>query len=323
MSKYSQDVIRMLYIHQSEYISGQYIADQLNISRAAVKKVIDQLKKDGCKIESINHKGHQLNELPDSWYNGIVSYILKNSQLASEIKVFESVESTQIIAKQELVDNNKSMIILSDEQTKGRGRFNRNWASSKGKGLWMSLVLRPNVPFSMIPKFNLFIALGIRDAIQSFTNDKVEIKWPNDIYIADKKVCGFLTEMIANYDSIDAIICGIGINLNHSDSDFSDDIKQRATSIRLHSNNKINRYSFLEKLISSIEKRYSQFLTKPFTEIRNEYIEASNIWQRQLRFTENDKQFIGEAIDIDDDCFLIVRDENNEVRRLISADIDI
>ena len=78
-----------------------------------------------------------------------------------------------------------------------------------------------------------------------------------------------------------------------------------------------------KKLISSIEKRYSQFLTKPFTEIRNEYIEASNIWQRQLRFTENDKQFIGEAIDIDNDGFLIVRDENNDVRRLISADIDI
>ena len=213
------------------------------------------------------------------------------------------------------------MIILSDEQTKGRGRFNRNWASSKGKGLWMSLVLRPNVPFSMIPKFNLFVALGIRDAIQSFTNDKVEIKWPNDIYIADKKYV-VLTEMIANYDSIDAIICGIGINLNHSDSDFSDDIKQRATSIRLHSNNKINRYSFLKSSFHQ-SKTIFTILTKPFTEIRNEYIEASNIWQRQLRFTENDKQFIGEAIDIDNDGFLIVRDENNDVRRLISADIDI
>ncbi|MDY4023442.1 biotin--[acetyl-CoA-carboxylase] ligase [Staphylococcus borealis] len=323
MSKYSQDVIRILYKHQSEYISGQYIADQLNISRAAVKKVIDQLKKDGCKIDSINHKGHQLNELPDCWYQGIVAYILKDSQLASEIEVFESVASTQTIAKQELVGNSASMIILSDEQTQGRGRFNRNWASSKGKGLWMSLVLRPNVPFSMIPKFNLFAALGIRDAIQSFSNDKVEIKWPNDIYIVDKKVCGFLTEMIANYDSIDAIICGIGINLNHEDSDFSDEIKHSATSVGLHSDTKINRYTFLEALISSIEKRYTQFLTQPFAEIRNEYIQASNIWQRQLRFTENNTQFIGEAIDIDRDGFLIVKDENNEVRRLISADIDI
>ena len=126
--------------------------------------------------------------------------------------------------------------------------------------------------------------------------------------------------MIANYDSIDAIICGIGINLNHSDSDFSDDIKQRATSIRLHSNNKINRYSFLKSSFHQSKNDIHNF-NKAFTEIRNEYIGASNIWQRQLRFTENDKQFIG-AIDIDNDGFLIVRDENNGVRRLIS-DIDI
>ena len=82
----------------------------------------------------------------------------------------------------------KILLILSDEQTEGRGRFNRNWESSKGKGLWMSLVLRPDVPFSMIPKFNLFIALGIRDAIQQFSNERVTIKWPNDIYIGNKNL---------------------------------------------------------------------------------------------------------------------------------------
>ncbi|UDI78258.1 biotin--[acetyl-CoA-carboxylase] ligase [Staphylococcus taiwanensis] len=323
MSKYSQDVIRMLYDHQLEYISGQYIADQLNISRAAVKKVIDQLKADGCQIDSINHKGHQLNQLPDRWYSGIVSYVLSDNPLASKVKVYDSVDSTQTIAKQELVGNNDSMIVLSDEQTLGRGRFNRNWSSSKGKGLWMSLVLRPNVPFSMMPKFNLFIALGIREAIQEFTIDKVEIKWPNDIYIGDKKVCGFLTEMVANYDTIDAIICGTGINLNHLEDDFSEEIKHRATSIRLHSATKIERYAFLKTLISSINYRYNQFLTQSFETIRSEYIEASNIWHRKLRFTENGQQFVGEAVDIDKDGFLMVKDDANEVRRLISADIDI
>lgn len=129
--------------------------------------------------------------MPNQWYSGIVSSLLEEQNLISTIKVYDSVESTQTIAKQTLVDHEDSMMILSEEQTQGRGRFNRNWASSKGKGLWMSLVLRPNVPFSMIPKFNLFIALGIRDAIQAFSNDKVAIKWPNDIYINDKKVCGF------------------------------------------------------------------------------------------------------------------------------------
>ena len=316
MSKYSQDVVKMLYEHQSEYISGQYIANQLNISRAAVKKVIDQLKADGCDIDSINHKGHKLNASPNRWYRGIINKVLESNHLVSKIEVYDSVESTQTIAKQSLVDNQYTMLILSDEQTKGRGRFNRNWSSSKGKGLWMSVVLRPNVSFAMIPKFNLFIALGIRDAIQAFSKDKVEIKWPNDIYINDKKVCGFLTEMVANADAVEAIICGIGINLNHQEEDFSDIIRHRATSIRLHYSEEINRYQFLKRLIEEIEKRYHQFLNSSFETIRDEYI-------RKLTFTESGEQFIGEAIDIDNDGFLIVKDEDNQMRRLISADIDI
>lgn len=323
MSKYSQDVVKMLYEHQSEYISGQYIANQLNISRAAVKKVIDQLKADGCDIDSINHKGHKLNASPNRWYRGIINKVLESNHLVSKIEVYDSVESTQTIAKQSLVDNQYTMLILSDEQTKGRGRFNRNWSSSKGKGLWMSVVLRPNVSFAMIPKFNLFIALGIRDAIQAFSKDKVEIKWPNDIYINDKKVCGFLTEMVANADAVEAIICGIGINLNHQEEDFSDMIRHRATSIRLHHSEEINRYQFLKRLIEEIEKRYHQFLNSSFETIRDEYIRTSNIWHRKLTFTENGEQFIGKAIDINNDGFLIVKDEDNQMRRLISADIDI
>ena len=323
MSKYSQDVVKMLYDHQSEYISGQYIANQLNISRAAVKKVIDQLKADGCDIDSINHKGHKLNASPNRWYRGIINKVLESNHLVSKIEVYDSVESTQTIAKQGLVDNQHTMLILSAEQTKGRGRFNRNWSSSKGKGLWMSVVLRPNVSFAMIPKFNLFIALGIRDAIQAFSRDKVEIKWPNDIYINDKKVCGFLTEMVANADAVEAIICGIGINLNHQEEDFSDMIRHRATSIRLHHSEEINRYQFLKRLIEEIEKRYHQFLNSSFETIRDEYIRTSNIWHRKLTFTENGEQFIGEAIDINNDGFLIVKDEDSQTRRLISADIDI
>lgn len=322
MSKYSQDVVKMLYDHQSEYISGQYIANQLNISRN-LKKVIDQLKADGCDIDSINHKGHKLNASPNRWYRGIINKVLESNHLVSKIEVYDSVESTQTIAKQSLVDNQYTMLILSDEQTKGRGRFNRNWSSSKGKGLWMSVVLRPNVSFAMIPKFNLFIALGIRDAIQAFSKDKVEIKWPNDIYINDKKVCGFLTEMVANADAVEAIICGIGINLNHQEEDFSDIIRHRATSIRLHNSEEINRYQFLKRLIEEIEKRYHQFLNSSFETIRDEYIRTSNIWHRKLTFTESGEQFIGEAIDIDNDGFLIVKDEDNQMRRLISADIDI
>lgn len=321
VKKYSQDVLQLLYKNKPNYISGQSIAESLNISRTAVK-VIDQLKLEGCKIDSVNHKGHLLQQLPDIWYQGIIDQYTKSSALFDFSEVYDSIDSTQLAAKKSLVGNQSSFFILSDEQTKGRGRFNRHWSSSKGQGLWMSVVLRPNVAFSMISKFNLFIALGIRDAIQHFSQDEVKVKWPNDIYIDNGKVCGFLTEMVANNDGIEAIICGIGINLTQQLENFDESIRHRATSVQLHDKNKLDRYQFLERLLQEIEKRYNQFLTLPFSEIREEYIAASNIWNRTLLFTENDKQFKGQAIDLDYDGYLIVRDEAGESHRLISADID-
>lgn len=323
MSKYSQNVIHILYQHQLEYVSGQYIAEQLNISRTSVKKIIDQLKNEGCDIESINHRGHRLITLPDKWYEGIVVPLIQEQSLFNTIEVHESINSTQLQAKQQLVGNKESFLILSDEQTQGKGRFNRPWTSAKSKGLWMSIVLRPEVAFSMITKFNLFMALGIRDAIQQFSNDEVKVKWPNDIYIEGRKVCGFLTEMVANSDGIEAVICGIGINMNHHAEDFVDELKHKATSIALHSDDKINRYQFLKSLITNIEYRYIQFSTKPFEAIRDEYIEASNIWNKELRFTENNIQFNGKAIDIDKDGYLIVKDSTGETKKLMSADIEI
>ena len=254
----------MLYQYESEYISGQFIAEQLSISRTAVKKVIDQLKEEGCQIESINHKGHHLIQLPDKWYKGIVMPTIQSQHLFEHVDVFDQVASTQLLAKQKLVGNTDTFLILSDEQTKGKGRFNRPWASAKGKGLWMSIVLRPDVPFDMITKFNLFMALGIRDAIQQFSKSDVSVKWPNDIYINNQKVCGFLTEMVANSDGIEAVICGIGINMNQEPSDFTGELAQKATSIRIHKKDKVNRYDFLEVLISQIEYRYKQFIKNHF-----------------------------------------------------------
>ena len=323
MSKYSKDVIQILYTNQDEYISGQFIAEHLAISRTAVKKVIDQLKQEGCEIESINHKGHRLIELPDKWYSGIVEPLIDKQKMFDHVEVIAQIDSTQLLAKQKLVGNTDTFLILSDEQTKGKGRFNRPWDSSRGKGLWMSIVLRPKVPFEMITKFNLFMALGIRDTMQQFSNESVTIKWPNDIYIDGKKACGFLTEMVANSDGIEAVICGIGINMNHLAEDFQGELQLKATSLRIHAKQKIHRYHFLEQLISQIERRYHQFLNQPFSTIRNEYIEASNIWNRTLKFTENAQQFQGEAVDIDEDGYLIVIDDQQIQHKLMSADIEL
>ena len=131
------------------------------------------------------------------------------------------------------------------------------------------------------------------------------IKWPNDIYIGNKKICGFLTEMVANYDAIEAIICGIGINMNHVENDFNEEIRHRATSMRMHADDKINRMIFLKRYFMRLINVTINSLNQPFGTIREEYIAATNMWNRQLRFTENDHQFIGEAFDIDQDGFYL------------------
>ncbi|UXR68748.1 biotin--[acetyl-CoA-carboxylase] ligase [Staphylococcus sp. IVB6246] len=323
MSKYRDQILELLTNAQPEYVSGQMIAEQLNISRMTVKKVIDQLKSEDVSIDSVHKKGHRLNAYPMTWYKGILQGLLQEQTLIQTIETFESVASTQDIAKHMLIDHSESMLILSDEQTAGKGRFKRPWQSSKGKGIWMTLVLRPNIPFSMLTTFNLFISLAICHTIQQYVDEKVSIKWPNDIYIGDNKVCGFLTEMIANADGIEAVICGIGINVNQQQHDFDTSIPLKATSIRQHRHTDVELYIFIRDLILNIEQRYEQFLTEPFSHIKEEYIAVSNIWNRRLRFTEGDKQFYGKVIKIDDDGFLYVLDEKGDLHRLMSADIEI
>lgn len=322
MSKYLDQILELLTDARPDYISGQTIAEQLNVSRMTVKKTVDQLKAEGFSIDSIHNKGHQLKALPQAWHKGVLTSIFKHQSFINQFQTYPSVDSTQQVAKKAILNDDRTMLILSDEQTAGKGRFKRVWQSSKGKGLWMSLVLRPDIPFSMLTTFNLFMSLAISEAIQSYSPAKVEIKWPNDIYIEGQKVCGFLTEMVANADGIEAVICGIGINLNHDVEDFDEALQQTATSVKLHYGKNINRYDFLEQLMQRIEVRYQQFLTEPFTTIKDEYIQRSNIWNKQLRFTEGKQQFYGNVMEIDDQGFLLVVDRDGDFYRLMSADIE-
>lgn len=323
MSKYRDPILKLLTDERPNYISGQTIAEKLDISRMTVKKVIDQLKIDGISIDSVHNKGHRLNRFPNSWHTSIVKSVLSQQSLFDIVHCYDTVGSTQLEAKHLLVDHEAPMLILSDTQTEGRGRFKRPWQSAKGKGLWMSLVLRPQISYSMLTTFNLFMSLAIRDAIQSYVDQDVKIKWPNDIYIGDKKICGFLTEMVANADGIEAVICGIGININQTESDWDEDVRKIATSIQILHGQSVERYLFLDTLIRHITHRYNQFLTSSFVTIKDEYIAASNIWHRQLRFTEGNRQFYGKVIEIDDDGFLHVVDKTGTIHRLMSADIEL
>ncbi|PWZ94505.1 biotin--[acetyl-CoA-carboxylase] ligase, partial [Staphylococcus pseudintermedius] len=146
MSKYLDQILELLTDARPDYISGQTIAEQLNVSRMTVKKTVDQLKAEGFSIDSIHNKGHQLKALPQAWHKGVLTSIFKHQSFINQFQTYPSVDSTQQVAKKAILNDDRTMLILSDEQTAGKGRFKRVWQSSKGKGLWMSLVLRPDIP---------------------------------------------------------------------------------------------------------------------------------------------------------------------------------
>ncbi|PTI87536.1 biotin--[acetyl-CoA-carboxylase] ligase [Mammaliicoccus vitulinus] len=322
MSKYKHEIVNYLY-RNDEYLSGQHIAETLNCSRVTVKKVIDQLRKEGFEIESISNKGYKITKIPTTWQEDIVNIELKDNLLLNRAIVQTQVDSTQILAKAHVNDTDNHFIVLSDEQTKGRGRFNREWSSLKSKGLWMSVVLRPDIPIQKMSTFNLFISLAIQEVIEQHYHIQCKIKWPNDIYIGNKKVCGFLTEMIADTDGVNAIICGIGINLNQTQEEFDKVNQSRATSLNIENGKPIEPYQFLSVLIKAIEQRYDQFLNLPFSEIKELYKSKSMIWNKTLTYTEGNKQIVGRAIDIQDNGFLTVISEDGDLHQFMSADIKI
>lgn len=321
MSKYKYEIIKAL-MHEKDYISGQRIAEHLKISRTAVWKTIDILKQEGYEIDSISNKGYRLKKIPDVWDKELMDLVISQSSYFKEIITLNETTSTQTEAKQHLFHYKDPFIVISEIQTSGKGRFNRHWDSQGEKGLWMSAVFNPNIPFRKMATFNLFIALSIVETMKFFNVD-AKIKWPNDIYINHRKACGFLTEISGDSQRATHIICGIGVNLNHHAKDFPEDLTDKATSLYIEGKQYINRYLFFERLIKEIEKYYYRFLTEEFKSIKEQYKATSNIWGRQLRFTDGNKQFTGQAIDINDDGTLVVVDSEGHHHQLISADIEM
>jgi len=321
MLKLDQRVLKLL--NKEQFLSGQKIADQLDVSRTAVWKAIQNLKRDGYNVESVTNKGYMLTQSSDRLNETLLSSMISDSDLFSDIIYHESVGSTQKVAFQNITEKHQPFIVVSNEQTEGRGRFNREWMSPKSSGLYMSAVLKPHINLNEIIKFNLFISLAIAQAIEKSFNLAAGIKWPNDIYIDNKKVCGFLTEVLSENSMIQTIICGIGINLYETDV-----VKEleNATSIEsvLLKNDRmgIDIELFLKHLVQEIEHYYDLFLSAPFSAVKDDWISKSIIFGHQMRISEVNHTFIGKPVDITDDGFLIVADESGEIHKIISADIE-
>src|SRR5690606_12625679 len=224
-----------------------------------------ELEEKGYAIESVKKKGYRIVSIPDTLEPLAIQTGLKTKHIGQNIDYVESCSSTQIIAHKLAQEGAPGgTVVLTETQTAGRGRIARKWDSAAGKGAWMSIILRPDVVPQKAPQFTLVTAVAVVRAVEEVTKLQPKIKWPNDILMDGKKCTGILTELQSDADGIQALIIGIGLNANQEMDDFSDEVKDIATSLKLETGQPVSRQQLVGAILYYLEKYTGMYINEGF-----------------------------------------------------------
>lgn len=313
-------IIEFLKENKENFISGEEISLRLLVSRTAVWKHIQNLKENGYEIVAQPHYGYRLMGIPDKLLPDEISYRLKTKLMGKRIFSYVTTSSTNDVAyslgEQSMPEGT---LVLSEKQTKGRGRMGRQWASPPKGGLYFSLILRPKITPTEAGKITLMASICIAKVLRDNYEVEAVIKWPNDVYVGRDKICGILTEMNAEQDGIKFIILGIGINLN---TDISK-LPKGSTSLKDITKQNVNRIQFLQKLLRELELYYMKIKNLKFEEIITDWRDLSITLGRRIKVKWRSSLIEGQAMDIDISGALIVRDDFGFFHHILSGDVTI
>jgi BirA family biotin operon repressor/biotin-[acetyl-CoA-carboxylase] ligase len=250
---------------------------------------------------------------------------LSGKRIGTRIHFFQEVDSTNDVAFQlALGGADEGNVVIAESQTSGKGRLKRQWQSPPGCNLYTSIILRPEIAPVFAPQITLTTGVAVADLLSLHCPGNVTLKWPNDVQIRGKKVCGILTEMSASMEyKIDFIIVGIGINVNIERSDLDESFRDIATSLKEEVGSKISRLDLIVKLFDNLEYLYATLRMEGFGSIRGMWLKYSDMAGKQIRVVFNDSVQAGEVHGIDDFGALIISDENEVIRRVIAGDATI
>lgn len=312
-----EKIISLLRRSQA-YVSGEEISGQLNISRQALWKHIQELKDKGYDIAAVPHLGYRLEASPDRLFDYEVSRHLETRYLGRKIYYFDTLSSTMDIATQLGIKGAlEGTLVLAESQTKGRGRLGRAWFSPKYKGIYLSVILRPKMPLSQATIFTLLSAVSICEAVKESAGLDVNIKWPNDILLNNKKLGGILTELNAETDKINFVVVGIGLNVNSEKKDLI----SGATSLKSAKRANIDRVTLLQEILRKIENNYFLLQHKAPDVIINKWREYNITLGRRVKVYSQKEHYEGEAIDIDKDGALLLRNDHGLTQRITAGDV--
>ena len=318
-----EKILNVLRHSKDSYVSGEELCKSADISRAAIWKHIEQLREAGYEIEALPHLGYKLISVPDALIPCEIKWRLKTNVFGKEIISYKKIDSTNDIAYQ-LAENGvkEGTVIMAEEQSKGKGRQGRAWASPSKGGIYMSCILRPKIAPNEIPRVTLLAAVAAARAIRTVTSLDVSIKWPNDIMLDGKKVCGILTEMKAEQDRAAFVILGIGINVNTPARQLpKGSASLRDELLRRGIRGKVSRVELTKNILERLEELYTLSERKGFASVIEAWKGLSAMLGARVKITLPNRTFEGLAHDIDPDGSLIVRLDSGVLEKLPSGDV--
>ena len=317
-----EEILKMLR-ETDGYISGQELCNKFGVSRTAIWKVMKQLKEAGYNIEAQQNKGYHIVSAPDVMDAAELKSIWKPKWVGCEILYFDSIDSTNTKA-QELAEKGypSGTLVVADKQIAGKGRRGRNWESPSGCGIFMTLMLKPDINPNNASMLTLVSALAVAKALADITGKDAKIKWPNDIIINGKKLVGILTEMSSELDNIHYVVIGIGINVNTDD--FPENIASVAASMHVITGAYYKRAEIIADTWKAFEKYYDLFVqTENLALMVDAYNQRLVNMDRRVMIEERGHRYEGTARGIDAEGALLVERDDGTTTSVISGEVSV
>ena len=314
-------ILETLLDNKGNFTSGEELSEKLKRPSKDIGEYIEVLRSKGYNIEQVKKKGYKVEDnLDDLLTHNNISYKLDTKYIGRSIIYFDTIDSTNDYAKKVAIQEQDGTVIISEEQTKGKGRIGRQWVSKSREGIWMSVILKPNLKPYKAPFLTLMAGASIAKSLNNL-GVEASIKWPNDIIINNKKVAGILTELSAEIDKINYIVLGIGINVKTIE--FSQEIFDIATSL-YKEGHKLSRVDIVREILEEFERLYLQYINY---DLKNETLDIcrkhSAIIGKDIYVIRNGEKELVKCLDINKDGNLVIKNNENVIKEIMSGEVSI
>ncbi len=312
-------IIKRLLENMGGYVSGEELCEHSGVTRSAVWKYISSLRNEGFKIEAASGKGYSLREIPDVLCQAVIEHYTENNDFWKKIIVLNMVDSTNLYLRSLCnLHAAEGTAVFASCQTDGRGRRGRVWQSPDSDGIYMSFLLTPDMTYEKVPIMSLYAAVAVKKAVEEVCNISCDIKWPNDLQVGGKKLCGILCEVTGEINNDFYCIVGIGINANHKKRSFEKDIRDTATSVLLETGHTVDRCKLAAAVLNNFYKLYKKGGFS-IDEYRKDCITLNN----EITVLRGDNAISAYALDVTSTGGLLIKTDDGKISEVKSGEVSV